>query len=112
MSRIGLLHCPMELAQEIYDFTGMGPLPNSVQQWILNNTKSMVKPSDKSANTYYSTSRDASKVSEAWRYHVPYKVALRMQDLCRETLRELGYVEVKTEQELMDKNNSLVTRHI
>ncbi|XP_033625509.1 carbohydrate sulfotransferase 1-like [Asterias rubens] len=107
-----IAHNPMELAQEIYDFTGMGPLPNSVQQWILNNTKSMVKPSDKSANTYYSTSRDASKVSEAWRYHVPYKVALRMQDLCRETLRELGYVEVKTEQELLDKNNSLVTRHI
>ena len=99
---------PEQLAQEIYDFTGMGQVPKEVVQWIQNNTKEITKPDKENQNIYYSTSRDASQVTEAWRYKVPLQVVLRMQDFCRETLRDLGYLEVKTEEELLNKSRSLV----
>ncbi|XP_038070473.1 carbohydrate sulfotransferase 1-like [Patiria miniata] len=102
---------PKKLAQEIYKFTGLGQLPQEVLKWIQSNTqKSAIKPNMQPGESHYSTTRNASQVPEAWRYEVPLKVVLRMQEFCRETLRYLGYREVRTTKELLDKNRSLVAQ--
>ncbi|XP_022108708.1 carbohydrate sulfotransferase 1-like [Acanthaster planci] len=105
-----IAHDPQKLAEDIYDFTGLGQLPQEVFRWIQKNTlKSAIKPGHQKVNSYYSTSRNASQVPEAWRNQVPLKVVLRMQEICRKTLSNLGYLEVTTTKELVDKSKSLVS---
>ncbi|XP_022087726.1 carbohydrate sulfotransferase 1-like [Acanthaster planci] len=99
---------PRELAREIYEFVGLGRLPQKVLKWIQDNTQRNVQPSFKSHDTPYILTKNASQVPEAWRHHVPIQVVLRMQEFCGETLRRLGYKEVKSKQELLDNSNSLV----
>ncbi|XP_038048246.1 carbohydrate sulfotransferase 1-like [Patiria miniata] len=100
---------PEQMAQEIYDFVGLGQLPSRVLRWIKINTKRAVKPSWE-LDIQYSLTKNASQVPEAWRHQVPLKVVLRMQKLCGETLRNLGYLKVRSIKELLDKGKSLVAK--
>lgn len=92
---------PKIWSQRLYDFSGLGPVPSAVTQWISANTHG-------SNSDAYSTQRNSSSTAQAWRKGVPLDIVQRMQDICRPLLGDLGYLEVSTDTELRNISHSLV----
>ncbi|KAJ8020526.1 Carbohydrate sulfotransferase 3 [Holothuria leucospilota] len=79
---------PLEKAKELLEFVGLD-LADDVANWIKENTehekRSSMKPRE------FSTSRNTSKVLEAWRLNMDWTLVQRVQKVCSVSMRSLGY---------------------
>ncbi|XP_072024237.1 carbohydrate sulfotransferase 1-like [Amphiura filiformis] len=93
---------PRIWTQKLYNFTGLGTVPDDVIKWIDKNTQATFNLNA------YSTQRDSASTSQAWRKTPSIEVVQQMQSLCHSVLLDLGYLEVNNVDELRNTSLSLV----
>lgn len=97
---------PKDKAEEIYRFVGLD-MDQRVLSWINRNTNSNTgSPSD--WNYKYSTSRDSKAAAENWRLRLSFDIVRTVQNLCNNTLSQLGYRPVHSAAQLRNLSQSLV----
>ncbi|KAK7912635.1 hypothetical protein WMY93_012846 [Mugilogobius chulae] len=99
-----LSRSPLQKTKEIYDFVGLTMTP-SVEEWIRVNTRAT---NDAQAKDKFGTMRDSAANAESWRLKLPMDMVEFSQSTCQKALRQLGYREVHSNQQLRDMNSSLV----
>lgn len=93
---------PIRKASEMYKFIGI-PFKPQVKSWILRNIQA-----SKMTTNLYSTQKNSSEQVEKWRFHLPFKIAQVVQEVCGPTLKLFGYKFVSSEEMLRDKSISLI----
>ncbi|XP_072320590.1 carbohydrate sulfotransferase 1 isoform X2 [Eucyclogobius newberryi] len=99
-----LSRSPLQKTKEIYDFVGLAMTP-SVEEWIRVNTRAT---NDAQAKDKFGTMRDSAANAESWRLKLPLDMVEYSQGACQRALRQLGYREVQSADELRNMNISLV----
>ncbi|XP_075440024.1 carbohydrate sulfotransferase 5-like [Ascaphus truei] len=94
-----IVNQPVEKARQMYQFAKLRFTPQ-LKTWIYNMTHGKGR-----GRSFVITSRDALKVSQAWRDDLPFKTTQRVQNICSAAMNMLGYRFVLTEEE--QKNISL-----
>ncbi|XP_022090584.1 carbohydrate sulfotransferase 3-like [Acanthaster planci] len=94
---------PERVTQLIYNFTGLGAVPECVSKWIAENTQTY-KPG------LYSTTRVSSKRYQAWRTTLDFKTAKAIENVgrCAEMMQHFGYLPLQNESHLRKLSSSLV----
>ena len=95
---------PVQKARELYSFLGM-VLDQSVEDWILNNTRGS---SDLSSRHKFTTVRDSAANAENWRVKLSFDMVVYTQTVCQPLLDILGYKKVFHPKELRNFSHSLV----
>ncbi|KAM3592225.1 uncharacterized protein V6R79_015040 [Siganus canaliculatus] len=93
---------PIRKASEMYKLIGI-PFKPQVKSWILRNIQA-----SKMTTNLYSTQKNSSEQVEKWRFHLPFKIAQVVQEVCGPTLKLFGYKFVSSEEMLKDKSISLI----
>nr|XP_028598099.1 LOW QUALITY PROTEIN: carbohydrate sulfotransferase 4-like [Podarcis muralis] len=91
---------PLAKAAQLYSFAGLPFSPN-LQSWVHNITHGQ----GLGKQAFDVDSRDAVNVSQAWRKALPYLQIAKLQEVCKDALKLLGYPLVKSEEE--QKNMAL-----
>ncbi|XP_004690258.1 PREDICTED: carbohydrate sulfotransferase 4 [Condylura cristata] len=95
-----LVRDPVRQTAQLYEFTGLKFLPH-LQNWVHNITQGK----GMGDHAFATNTRNARKVSEAWRWSLPHEKVSQIQELCGHTMNLLGYRLLKSKQE--QKNLSL-----
>ncbi|CAB1421584.1 unnamed protein product [Pleuronectes platessa] len=90
--------------RELYSFLGM-VLDQSVEDWIINNTRGS---SDLSSRHKFTTVRDSAANAENWRLKLSFDMVVYTQTVCQPVLDILGYKKVFHPKELRNFSHSLV----
>lgn len=98
-----LARYPVRKAKEIYQFIGLD-WERNVHRWILQNTNGSVS----TGNYKFTTSRNSAETAESWRLRLCFSIVQSIQDLCNNTLVQLGYQLVESAAELRNVSHSLV----
>ncbi|KAJ8020525.1 Carbohydrate sulfotransferase 6 [Holothuria leucospilota] len=93
---------PLEKAKELLEFAGLD-LADEVVKWIKENTIGRKK--DETRGAQFSTSRNAAWVLEAWRHDMDWPFVQKIQKVCSDPMKSLGYA-------LMPDIHSLRDQHI
>ncbi|XP_065704633.1 carbohydrate sulfotransferase 4-like [Patagioenas fasciata] len=91
---------PLARVAQMYRFAGLHFTPE-LQKWVHNITHGK----GQGAQAFDIGSRDALKVSQAWRKALPFQKIEKVQNLCKDVMDLLGYRLVQSEKE--QKNMSL-----
>ncbi|XP_064579267.1 carbohydrate sulfotransferase 4-like isoform X1 [Zonotrichia leucophrys gambelii] len=91
---------PLARAAEMYRFAELHFTPE-LQKWVHNITHGK----GDGARAFDIGSRDALRVSQAWRNALPFQKIEKVQNVCKDAMDLLGYRLVQTEEE--QKNMSL-----
>ncbi|MFT7812448.1 carbohydrate sulfotransferase 1-like [Arapaima gigas] len=95
---------PIHWAQKLLSYTGISQ-DNRVFSWL----QSTINGGNKVlTNKAFGTVRNSAAEAEDWRLKLPYVVTTYTQDLCRQTLEQLGYKTVSSREELTNMSLSLV----
>ncbi|KAM5296971.1 carbohydrate sulfotransferase 4 [Glossophaga mutica] len=89
-----LVRDPLAQTARMYEYAGLKFLPH-LQTWVHNITRGKGMGS----HAFLTDSRDALKTSEAWRWSLPYGKVSRLQKVCGDMMKLLGYRLVRSEQE-------------
>uniref|UniRef100_K9IJI9 Sulfotransferase n=1 Tax=Desmodus rotundus TaxID=9430 RepID=K9IJI9_DESRO len=89
-----LVRDPLAQTARMYEYAGLKFLPH-LRTWVHNITRGKGTGS----HAFLTDSRDALKTSEAWRWSLPYGKVSRLQKVCGDTMKLLGYRLVRSEQE-------------
>ncbi|KAF6077009.1 carbohydrate sulfotransferase 4 [Phyllostomus discolor] len=89
-----LVRDPLAQTARMYEYAGLKFLPH-LQTWVHNITRGK----GMGTHAFLTDSRDALKTSEAWRSSLPYKKVSRLQKVCGDIMKLLGYRLVRSEQE-------------
>ncbi|XP_072013623.1 carbohydrate sulfotransferase 1-like [Amphiura filiformis] len=92
---------PLLYAEKIYKFLNL-QLPNSVRDWITENTKS-----DRDLRWWWHT-RNSRRVATRWRNELKLSTVLEIQSQCKLVMERLGYKTVETEEMLRNSNYSVL----
>ncbi|XP_060933281.1 carbohydrate sulfotransferase 1-like [Limanda limanda] len=95
---------PVQKTRELYSFLGM-VLDQSVEDWIINNTRGS---SDLSSRHKFTTVRDSAANAENWRVKLSFDMVVYTQTVCQPVLDILGYKKVFHPKELRNFSHSLV----
>ncbi|XP_043564783.1 carbohydrate sulfotransferase 1-like [Chiloscyllium plagiosum] len=95
---------PFKKTAEIYHFIGLD-VDSQVKRWILHNTRAT---SGSTRNYKYTTTRNSSATAENWRLNLSFQIVQTVQQLCNDTLNQLGYQLVQSLKDLRNLSNSLV----
>ncbi|XP_035011844.1 carbohydrate sulfotransferase 1-like [Hippoglossus stenolepis] len=95
---------PVQKTRELYSFLGM-VLDQSVEDWIINNTRGS---SDLSSRHKFTTVRDSAANAENWRVKLSFEMVVYTQTVCQPLLDILGYKKVFHPKELRNFSHSLV----
>ncbi|XP_053283527.1 carbohydrate sulfotransferase 1 [Pleuronectes platessa] len=95
---------PVQKTRELYSFLGM-VLDQSVEDWIINNTRGS---SDLSSRHKFTTVRDSAANAENWRLKLSFDMVVYTQTVCQPVLDILGYKKVFHPKELRNFSHSLV----
>ncbi|XP_059523524.1 carbohydrate sulfotransferase 4 isoform X2 [Myotis daubentonii] len=85
---------PLAQTARMYEYAGLKFLPH-LQAWVHNITRGKGTGS----HSFQTDSRDALRISQAWRQSLPYENVSRLQKVCGDTMNLLGYRLVRSEQE-------------
>ncbi|XP_038610401.1 carbohydrate sulfotransferase 4-like [Tachyglossus aculeatus] len=99
-----LARAPLAQVSRLYNFTGLHFLPR-LQLWVHNVTHGQ----GLGQYRFQTNARSALNVSQAWRWSLPYRKVVRLQDTCKEAMALLGYRPVLSEQEQRDRSLDLLT---
>ncbi|XP_065518397.1 carbohydrate sulfotransferase 4-like [Lathamus discolor] len=91
---------PLALAAQMYRFAELHFTPE-LQKWVHNITHGK----GQGAQAFDISSRDALKVSQAWRNTLPFQKIEKVQRVCKDAMDLLGYQLIQSEKE--QKNMSL-----
>ncbi|XP_074957130.1 carbohydrate sulfotransferase 4-like isoform X3 [Phalacrocorax aristotelis] len=91
---------PLARAAQMYRFAELHFTPE-LQNWVHNITHGK----GQGAQAFDIGSRDARRVSEAWRNTLPFQKIEKVQNVCKDAMDLLGYRLVQSEEE--QKNRSL-----
>ncbi|XP_038078045.1 carbohydrate sulfotransferase 3-like [Patiria miniata] len=94
---------PERVTQLIYNFTGLGAVPETISKWIAENTQAH-RPG------VYSTTRVSSQVYQSWRTKLDYKTAKAIENVgrCAEMMEHFGYLPVRDESHLKNLSSPLL----
>ena len=94
---------PQEAARRIYNFTGLGDVPETVSTWISTHTSHEIPGT-------YSTSRVSSKAYESWRFGLTYPISKTIEKVgkCAQMMQQFGYLSAENEVHLKNLTLSLV----
>nr|XP_019934357.1 PREDICTED: carbohydrate sulfotransferase 1-like [Paralichthys olivaceus] len=95
---------PVQKTRELYSFLGL-VLDQSVEDWIINNTRGS---SDLSSRHKFTTVRDSAANAENWRVKLSFDMVVYTQTVCQPLLEILGYKNVFHPRELKNFSHSLV----
>ncbi|XP_042191750.1 carbohydrate sulfotransferase 1-like [Callorhinchus milii] len=95
---------PFKKAKEIYNFIGLD-IDSNVKKWLLHNTNGS---STATGNYKYTTTRNSTATAERWRLNLSFDIVQMVQNLCNDTLTQLGYRQVDSVKELRNVSYSLV----
>ncbi|XP_038074074.1 carbohydrate sulfotransferase 3-like [Patiria miniata] len=86
---------PERVTQLLYNFTGLGAVPETVSKWIAENTQAY-RPG------VYSTTRVSSQVYQSWRKKLDFKTAKAIENVgrCAEMMEHFGYLPVRDKSHL------------
>ena len=74
-----------------------------VENWIRHSTTGWwTSPKE------FSTKRNSSEVPEAWRQYLPHSTAIKVNEVCKQALEELGYEQVNNAGEYNEMSHSLI----
>ncbi|XP_031805872.1 carbohydrate sulfotransferase 4-like [Sarcophilus harrisii] len=90
-----LVREPLAQAARLYAFSRLQFWP-PLQAWVQRVTHGQGAGND----SFYPDSRDGLNVSRAWRWSLPYKKVARLQAVCGDFMRLVGYRPALSEQEL------------
>ncbi|XP_054435003.1 LOW QUALITY PROTEIN: carbohydrate sulfotransferase 4 [Pteronotus mesoamericanus] len=89
-----LVRDPLAQTARMYEYAGLKFLPH-LRTWVHNITRGK----GIGTHAFLTDSRDALKISEAWRLSLPYGKVSQLQKVCGDIMKVLGYHLVKSEQE-------------
>lgn len=89
-----LVRDPLAQTAQMYEYAGLKFLPY-LRTWVHNITRGK----GMGTHAFLTDSRDALKTSEAWRWSLPYEKVSRLQKVCGDIMKLLGYRLVRSEQE-------------
>ncbi|XP_006152730.1 carbohydrate sulfotransferase 4 [Tupaia chinensis] len=89
-----LVRAPLAQTSRLYDYVGLKFLPH-LQTWVYNITRGK----GMGDHAFHTSARDALNVSQAWRWSLPYEKVSRLQNICGDTMKWLGYRYVRSEQD-------------
>lgn len=95
---------PLQKTREIYDFVGLR-MTAGVEAWIQTNTRGT---SEAQAKDKFGTMRDSAANAESWRLKLPFDMVEYSQGACVRAMRQLGYRDARSPEELKNLNVSLV----
>ncbi|XP_074142142.1 carbohydrate sulfotransferase 4-like isoform X2 [Sminthopsis crassicaudata] len=89
-----LVQDPLIQTAKLYEFAGLPFLPH-LQKWVQNITqgKGMGK------HPFYTDSRNARNISQAWRWSLPHDRVVQIQKICKDTMDLMGYLPVLSEED-------------
>ncbi|XP_051829491.1 carbohydrate sulfotransferase 4-like [Antechinus flavipes] len=90
-----LVREPLAQASRLYEFSRLQFWP-PLQAWVQFVTHGQGVGND----SFYPDSRDGLNVSRAWRWSLPYTKVSRLQAVCGDFMRLMGYRPARSEQEL------------
>ncbi|XP_068169674.1 carbohydrate sulfotransferase 1-like isoform X2 [Antennarius striatus] len=99
-----LARFPLQKTRELYSFLDL-VLDQSVEDWILNNTRGS---RDLSSRQKFTTVRDSAANAENWRVKLTFDMVVYTQTACQQLLDVLGYKTVYHARELRNLSHSLV----
>ncbi|CAH1241341.1 CHST1 [Branchiostoma lanceolatum] len=94
---------PELMTKRLYEFLGV-PLDDMVLHWVRENTKGDGKPHDHFSTKHH----DANATAKIWRYRLSFPAVAKVQDMCRDAMKMVGYKEVDSPEKLRDLQTSLV----
>ncbi|XP_078581034.1 carbohydrate sulfotransferase 1-like [Branchiostoma floridae x Branchiostoma japonicum] len=96
---------PELMTKKLYDFLGV-PLDDAVLSWVRENTKGDGKPHDQFSTKHH----DANATAKIWRYRLSFPAVAKVQEMCRDAMKIVGYKEVDSSEALRDLETSLVDK--
>ncbi|NXJ63592.1 CHST4 sulfotransferase, partial [Rostratula benghalensis] len=94
---------PLAKTEEMYRFAELNFTPE-LQKWVHNITHGK----GKGARTFIIESRDAMRVSQAWRETLPFQKIKEVQNVCKDAMDLLGYRLLQSEEEQKDMSLDLL----
>ncbi|NWH64959.1 CHST4 sulfotransferase, partial [Geococcyx californianus] len=94
---------PLARAAQMYRFAELNFTPE-LQKWVHNITHGK----GQGTQAFDIGSRDALKVSQAWRTSLPFKKIEKVQSVCKDAMDLLGYRLVQSEEEQKDMSLDLL----
>ncbi|XP_074438644.1 carbohydrate sulfotransferase 4-like [Larus michahellis] len=94
---------PLAKTAEMYRFAELHFTPE-LQTWVHNITHGK----EQGAQTFVIESRDAMRVSQAWRKILPFQKIEKVQDVCKDAMDLLGYRLLQSEEEQKDMSLDLL----
>ncbi|NXN30638.1 CHST5 sulfotransferase, partial [Nycticryphes semicollaris] len=88
---------PLAKTEEMYRFAELNFTPE-LQKWVHNITHGK----GRGAQTFIIGSRDALRVSQAWRKTLPFQKIKEVQNVCKDAMDLLGYRLLQSEEEQKD----------
>ncbi|NWS75493.1 CHST4 sulfotransferase, partial [Crotophaga sulcirostris] len=88
---------PLARAAQMYRFAELHFTPE-LQKWVYNITHGK----GQSTHTFDIESRDALRVSQAWRTALPFEKVKKVQNVCMDAMELLGYRLIQSEEEQKD----------
>ncbi|XP_061449949.1 carbohydrate sulfotransferase 4 [Rhineura floridana] len=85
---------PLAKAAQLYSFAGL-PFTHHLQTWVHNITHGQ----GLGKQAFDVDSRNAVNVSQAWRKALPYFQIAKLQEVCKDALKLLGYQLLKSQEE-------------
>ncbi|XP_043838881.1 carbohydrate sulfotransferase 4-like [Dromiciops gliroides] len=89
-----LVKDPLTQTSNLYEFAGLPFLPQ-LQTWVHNITQGK----GMGGHAFQTNSRNAQDVAQAWRRSLPHDKVIRIQKVCKDTMKLLGYLPVLSEKE-------------
>ncbi|XP_066204790.1 carbohydrate sulfotransferase 4 [Saccopteryx leptura] len=99
-----LVRDPLVQTARMYEYAGLKFLPH-LQTWVHNITRGK----GMGRHAFHTNARDALNISQAWRWSLPYEKVSRLQKVCGNTMKLLGYGLVRSEQEQRNLSLNLLS---
>ncbi|NXX74445.1 CHST4 sulfotransferase, partial [Urocolius indicus] len=97
---------PLARAAEMYRFAELSFTP-ALQKWVHNITHGR----GQGAHAFATGSRDALRVSQAWRTSLPFEKIEKVQNVCKDAMDLLGYQLIQSEEEQKNMSLDLLFAH-
>ena len=90
---------PLRMAQQIYDFVGI-EYPRAVKEWIVSNTRD----NDNRSVKFFSTHKNSIETASRWRQSLLPTQVRKVEAICSEMMKLLGYKKVINSMDLTNNN--------